>query len=460
MSAVAAGSPRVFIARFRDTLRWDVTFFRQVKWHWSNAVIRPLGDALIRHRAEVDAKSDRTALPIIEKISFGGEISVTTPDARIGYKGRLFWACVGNLIYSKIRVKQGSLAIVFRENGPLAVSAEYPVFEINQGVANPQYLALVLRSSAFMHLLEGLSHGGSTKTRIPPEEFERQAVPLPPLTVQRKIVAAWEAARKSAAATAAKIERLEREIETRFLADLGLKVPERFARPKAFAVRFAELERWGVQSNQLAAGGIDLSKGSYPLATGRVCLTEVKHGCSASPSPVPTALEVLKISAVTRGRFDPTEKKYAFDVPRCRREFALRAGDVLICRTNGTLALVGMSALVEADMPNLIFPDKLIRVRCNAKILPAYFAQLAKMGFARSQIESAARTAVGNYAIGSEDIWALRFPVPPLKVQNDMVKHVDACRVEIAELKKEAEAHADATKADIEAMILGIKPVH
>src|SRR5690606_16279895 len=108
---------------------------------------------------------------------------------------------------------------------------------INGNVADAAYLALVFRSTPFMRLLEGLSHGGSTKTRIPPDEFERQQIPLPPLPVQRKIVAAWEAAWKYAGDAATKVERLGREIEAQFLADLGLKAPEQATPPKAFAVR-------------------------------------------------------------------------------------------------------------------------------------------------------------------------------------------------------------------------------
>ena len=49
-------------------------------------------------------------------------------------------------------------------------------------------------------------------------------------------MAAWEAARKYAATTAAKIEQLERDIEARFLADLGLKAPAQATLPKVFAV--------------------------------------------------------------------------------------------------------------------------------------------------------------------------------------------------------------------------------
>jgi len=298
MTAGIVASPRAFAVMFSDLLRWDVAFFRQVNWRWPERTIRPLGEAVVRRRLEIDPKTPCEGLPIISKISFGGEVTVTTPEERKGYKGRLFWADVGNLVYSKIRVKQGSLSIVPASVGKLAVSAEYPVYEIVESVADADYLALVVRSGVFMRLLEGLSHGGSTKTRIPPEEFERQRIPLPPLSVQRKIVAAWEAARKSAAATAAKIERLEREIESRFLAALGLKAPEQTALPKVFAVRWKDFLRWSVSYNQHAQIGVDITRGKYPVVSLGSCLDLVQYGTSDKANSVGRGTPVLRINNI------------------------------------------------------------------------------------------------------------------------------------------------------------------
>ena len=106
------GASKVFAVRFRDLERWDVSFFQAVPWRWSDDVIREIGDALDRKQIEVNENEPRREIPIIGKISFGGRITVTEPDAREGYKGRLFWAESGDLIYSKIRVKQGSMGIV------------------------------------------------------------------------------------------------------------------------------------------------------------------------------------------------------------------------------------------------------------------------------------------------------------------------------------------------------------
>ncbi|QSO54173.1 hypothetical protein JZ785_10595 [Alicyclobacillus curvatus] len=51
-------------------------------------------------------------VPIINKITFGGQLIVTTVEERKGYKGRLFSAKAGQLIDGKIRLKQGSCCVV------------------------------------------------------------------------------------------------------------------------------------------------------------------------------------------------------------------------------------------------------------------------------------------------------------------------------------------------------------
>src|SRR4051794_35010471 len=125
------GIPRgqkVLGVSFKNFTRWDFGFFTRIQWRWPAIVLRPIGAVLHREQVEVPTRLARDKVPIIEKISFGGVISVTAPEDRVGYKGRLFWANEGRLIYSKIRVKQGSLAVVPESLGAIAVSSEYPVY--------------------------------------------------------------------------------------------------------------------------------------------------------------------------------------------------------------------------------------------------------------------------------------------------------------------------------------------
>ena len=107
--------------------------------------MQPLGSLVQRVSQEVDGKLSKAEVPIIGKITFGGELSLSDEDDREGYKGRLFWAKSGQLVYSKIRVKQGSFCVVPDSLPLVAVSAEYPVFEINAAKAAPAFIGLLLR---------------------------------------------------------------------------------------------------------------------------------------------------------------------------------------------------------------------------------------------------------------------------------------------------------------------------
>lgn len=68
-----ARHPKAFAVNFKEMERWSVSFFRQVQWEWPNDVIKTLGSCLRKISVLVDCCPEDA--PIIEKISFGGELS-------------------------------------------------------------------------------------------------------------------------------------------------------------------------------------------------------------------------------------------------------------------------------------------------------------------------------------------------------------------------------------------------
>jgi len=458
-TAQPMASPRAFAVWFKDLERWSVGSFVSLDWRWPKGTIRPLADALSRKTIPVDAEATSIDAIRLVTLHFDGEMEHRQQTGANTIKGKLWWADPGDVIYSKIDVRNGAIGIIPNELGRVCVTSEYPVYAVDPATADARYVKLLFRTNTFRRKINGMISGASGRKRVQPTDLEEINIPLPSLSVQRAIVAVWEQARAELAETRQHIAQLEAEIEADFLADLGLPKPKRATLPRILAVWWKDIDRWGVRPNQLAAISINLHRGKYPVVTGRDIFEEIKHGCSASPSPKPTALEVLKISGVTQGQLNISERKFMYDRREYRREFDLRRGDVLLCRTNGSLALVGMSALVENDIPDIIFPDKVIRLRCKSKILPEYLWKIFQMPFLRSQIEAAARTAVGNYAIGTDDLWNFEFPLPSILVQQKIVNVVTERREQIAALKIQAAQKEERGKAEVEAMILGEKPV-
>ena len=115
-----------------------------------------------------------------------------------------------------------------------------------------------------------------------------------------------------------------------------------------------------------------------------------------------------------------------------------------------------MSAWVPEDVPDMIYPDKLIRVRVKPdELLPAFLWRLLQLPLLRAQLEAAARTAVGNYAIGGADLWDLQLPIPPLKIQQTLLAADEARNAHAAQLRRQAEAGTAESLARVEEMILG-----
>jgi type I restriction enzyme, S subunit len=460
MTVQAQTMPRALAVWFKDLHRWDYGFFRTLTWAWSADRLFPVGTVLERKQVEVSASEtkDKATLPIIEKISFGGQVSVTDTKSRENYKGRLFWAASGNLIYSKIRVKQGSLAVVPDELDRLAVSAEYPVYDIKKELVNPVFLTLVLKSRSFLSLFEGLSHGGSTKTRIPPAEFERQLIPLPNLAEQTAIVSHWRKAQDDIAAARGRVEKRKAEIDGRFFADLGLRSPIQGNMPKAFAVLWQDFLRWGVSFNYLYQSGADLTQGNYPVVDLGSFLERVQYGTSEKANTSNDGVAVIRMNNILDGELDLGNLKHIRLSKREMDALLLRDDDILFNRTNSK-ELVGKCAVFHAH-EEYVFASYLIRIRVDlSKADPDFIAYVVNSPIGRQQINALSRQIIGQANINSVELRGLQIPLPPLSVQKQMMKRVAAGREEIAREREAADLIAREINAEIEALILGTKKV-
>ena len=70
---------------------------------------------------------------------------------------------------------------------------------------------------------------------------------------------------------------------------------------------------------------------------------------------------VIKVSAMSWGKFLPEENKALFPDTDIKKSSSVKSGDLLISRAN-TVELVGAVVLVERDYPNLYLSDKSLRL--------------------------------------------------------------------------------------------------
>jgi type I restriction enzyme S subunit len=461
MTAGALASPRAFAVWFRDFHRWSVGSFVQTDWGWPAEIIKPLSVVLSRKVVDVARASGQPGALRLVTLHFDGEMELRDASAGDTFKGRLFHADPGDVIYSKIDVRNGAIGIIPDDLGRVCVSSEYPVYTVNPKLAEARFVKLLFRTAAFRRKINSMISGASGRKRVQPTDLVEVQVPLPPLAVQWKIVAAWEASRKAAAATAAKIAQLEADIEARFLADLGLKAPAQATLPKCFAVWWKDLLRWSVSFNALATTAIDISGGKYGAATlGEVAA--VSYGIQKCPTNRPGLhpRPYLRVANVQRGELDLREIKYLEVSDAELPTYRLEAGDILFVEGNGSKAELGRCALWHGEIADCVHQNHILKVRPDQlKMLPDYAMTWFNTDTGKDHFFRSAKTSSGLGTINSTELRAAPIPIPPLNIQRQIVERVAKRRAEIAKLKADAKARADSAKADVEAMILGTQSV-
>lgn len=444
MTAVATG--KAFAVLFEDFHRWDVGYFRSVAWHWPKTVLRPLGEALRRVIRDVPSSERKPGLPIIEKITFGGELLHFELSADDKYKGRLFWAHSGELVFSKIRLKQGSVAIIPREAGRIAVSPEYPVYQFETTKALPSYLLLVLRSRAFQELLAGLSHGGSTKTRIHPREFERLVVPLPSDDIQNDIAEFWQAHVKSLEAARNGLSEPIHSLNARLMTIYRRTCLRDVIHSRYFVLDFKDSLAWDTKSGRAAS--FRLACPSFrPMGEFIEEATELVRPADEPEKEWP----VYGVNNKEGVFLNAHQKGTTFNAPykRIRKDWFFH---------NPTRCNVGSLGIVP-DVPEdaITSPEYQVwrlKPDVSEPLLPGYVACLIQTPFFLELVQFN-RVGAVKQRMYTENLMQIHIPYLPVSEQERYVRDREKALVKLAAAKLRLE---DARK-EVEEMILGTKKV-
>jgi|GEM_PF-971328 len=458
-SAISLEHPRLRVTRWSEMDRWDPISFHEMDWHWPEEVMQPIGSFLTHRKEKVKREEADFASLLPVTIHFNGRMSKRNVEGK-NYTMELFRAYPGDVVVAKIDLKNGAVASVPDGWENVVVTNHFAVYEVDNTRVLPDYFLRLIQFKPFKELLWRKKVGAEGRMEVKLDLFLSLPVPLPPLATQQAILDADAAGRAQATALLAEAADTMQQRRNELLEALAMPEMLPLSTDKALPITFAELSIWSVKSIRYAlrakAMFAAVPTTGYPLRRGTAVFESVKNGCSGGPSTHPTTLQVLKLSAVTKGTLLLEHNKYIADLPPYREQFALQAGDVLICRTNGTLGMVGMSAWVPEDVPDMIYPDKLIRVRVKpSELLPAFLWRLLQLPLLRAQLEAAARTAVGNYAIGGADLWDLQLPIPPLEIQQTLLDADDNNTSHAAHLRQQAATITAEAMAQVEEMILG-----
>lgn len=176
----------------------------------------------------------------------------------------------------------------------------------------------------------------------------------------------------------------------------------------------------------------------------------------ASPRPVDHVTDVmsLKLSATTRGVFDPSHFKYVDISPEEAERYWLRPDDLLVQRSN-TPAFVGMAALYDGPERTFIYPDLMMRGRVRSEVDHRYVHLFLMSSYARSFIRMrASGTSQSMVKVNQRTVLKIPIALPARLEQERIVQVVDHLMGKCARLERGLGTRAS-TQAALAAAIAG-----
>jgi type I restriction enzyme M protein len=136
---------------------------------------------------------------------------------------------------------------------------------------------------------------------------------------------------------------------------------------------------------------------------------------------------ILKTSCVTSGVFEPMEHKAILPEEVERAKCSPKADSIIISRMN-TEALVGASAYVDEDFPELYLPDRLWQTVITREDVSArYIHQVIASPAYRTKISAVCGGTSGSMKnISKPALLGIEVPLPPFETQQAIVAEIEA----------------------------------
>ena len=422
--------------QYKNLIRWDVKSFFLPSWKWDESELVPLGSILKRRSEEYKGAETPTLL----SIHFDGEL---TKRKTKDLKGRVFMAHPGDVVYSKIDVRNGAIGIVPETYGKVAFTSEFPIYEVDTAKINSLYLQLILKTSLFNKLINSLVRGSSGRKRVNPEGLEGLKIPMPSLAEQKKIVVAWKDAEKKAGELLRKSFEQINACDDIFFSDFGIE-QKGFDRSKVFSVRFKDLSRWdagffaqnkdSLQSDVF----VPLSKIIDELQTEKIIPKK-------SGQYFYVGLEHIEKDTGTHSFSEVIGSSIK------SQSVVLRKGNVYYAKLRPYL---NKAFVFELDEKNFIATGEIYGIKPKSGVDARFILYILLSKLVRNQIASI-MIGARMPRISESAFRNLKIVLPPLAKQKEIVAKIEKMRAQAADMRHEAEKIRADAKARIEKLLIG-----
>jgi restriction endonuclease S subunit len=330
---------------------------------------------------------------------------------------------------------------------PVAVNQDVKVIVPN-ALCDARYLGWYLKVFE-RQLLPLITKHSTTVQSINTSEFGQLMIPLPPVEKQRSLAAEMDKARAERRAKLADAAAILAGLDDFLLATLGLTAPPKTDR-KVFAIKYSALQGRLDPKTYLYRQHATQKTFAY-ASLGSLTRQEPDYG-SGSRAVERTSDEQPKYIRITDFGDDGIPPGHEFlTAETIDPECFLENGDVLFARSGAT---AGKTFIYTKDIGPAVFAGYCIRFRFDeSRVLRRFIYYFTKTSAYRQWVASIQRPS-GQPNINKPEFKSLELPIPPLEVQQAVVKRLDAERKKAEELRADAEAGWQTAKRWLEEQLL------
>ncbi len=413
---------------FSTIQQWDVKqfFLTQIK---SRYVVEKLGKHLIHQTEKIQLSEYPDKDFIILGVS--NKIGMFDANTEKGRKIKQKYHLVKDnwIAYNPYRVNVGSIGIKTPDLKGEYISPAYVVFSCKDTLL-PEFLWLMMKSQYFNTLIRD-STTGSVRQTLRFEKLATIKAPIPSIPEQQEILKAYHATLAEADDNIEKGNSFSDGLLFDIQSEVSnLKKQEKDNRSGTSIIEkvpFSAVSRWEV-AYILREGRLENVYSSFkcPVYSISQLQKESLFGLSikASTTQKKGMIPMIRMSNIVNGEIDCSGMKYLpYKCAVTDKEpdkWLLRKGDFLINRTNSK-ELVGKSAVFNLE-GDFTYASYVIRYRFDTSIvLPEYINILFMLPIVRIQIDTVSRQTAGQCNINSDEIGAIRIPVPSIPEQQAII---------------------------------------
>ncbi len=345
-------------------------------------------------------------------------------------------------IYNRLFAWKESFAVVPPEHTGHFVSNEFPQFVVDESRILARYLYLFFTLDSTIRAVNAASIGSAavSRNRFKEEEFLKFEIPLPPLEMQRVIVARWQQAQADVEEAKASLRKVIDDLDSFLVKQYHAVCKQDIIHRRWIATTWKDIDRWDVKTTR--ATTFRAATPSFrPLGDFAEEATELIKPWEQPEKDWP----VYGVNNKEGVFFSHYQKGQDFNAAykRIRKNWFFH---------NPTRSSVGSLGIVP-DVPEDALTSPEYQVwRIKQGMVPGYVDVLINTPFFISLIQFH-RVGAVKQRLYVENLLEIRVP----DVSEDDQLRVAAARETALQQVTEARVKAETTKAEVEALILGTR---